>query len=105
MTLSGGSKMSLQNEFHDLCKMNVDLASLKANRRYQSVKWNTFISLIITCRFTVFRESTEKGRIVVGFYDPVAEADGLNLKQAQAAQIAANELKAILYRIAENYQE
>jgi uncharacterized protein (DUF302 family) len=71
----------------------------------KAIEEDPFISLIIPCRFTVFRESTEKGRIVVGFYDPVAEADGLNLKQAQAAQIAANELKAILYRIAENYQE
>ncbi len=71
----------------------------------KAIEEDPFISLIIPCRFTVFRESTEKSRIVVGFYDPVAEADGLNLKQAQAAEIATQELKAVLYRIAESYQE
>lgn len=71
----------------------------------KAIEEDPFISLIIPCRFTVFREATEKGRIVVGFYDPVAEADGLNLKQAQAAEKATQELKAVLYRIAESYQE
>lgn len=71
----------------------------------KAIEEDPFISLIIPCRFTVFRESTEKGRIVVGFYDPVAEAEGLDLKQAQAAEIATKELKAVLNRIAESYQE
>ena len=74
----------------------------------QAIEADPFISLIIPCRFTVFRETnkkTGKKRIVVGFYDPVAEANGLNLKQAQAAAIAAEELKAVLHRVAELYQE
>ncbi len=74
----------------------------------RAIEEDPFISLIIPCRFTVFRESIEKSqqsRIVVGFYDPVAEASGLNLKQAQAAETATNELKAILHRMAEIYQE
>jgi len=73
----------------------------------QAIEEDPFISLIIPCRFTIFREFTEgsrEGRIIVGFYDPVAEADGLNLKQAQAAEIATQELKAVLHRIAESYQ-
>lgn len=74
----------------------------------QAIEEDPFISLIIPCRFTVFRETnkkTGKKRIVVGFYDPVAEAAGLNLKQAHAAAIATKELKAVLQRIAELYQE
>ena len=74
----------------------------------QAIEEDPFISLIIPCRFTVFREPTKddtKGRIVVGFYDPVAEAKGIDLKQAEAAQIASNELKAVLLRIADFYEE
>ena len=71
----------------------------------RAIEEDPFISLIIPCRFTVFRESTEEGRIVVGFYDPIAEANGLNLKQSQAAEIATQELKAVLHRIAESYQK
>jgi len=74
----------------------------------RAIEEDPFISLIIPCRFTVFREATEKpqqNRIVVGFYDPVAEAKGLNLKQAQAAEIATKELRAVLHRMAEIYQE
>ena len=74
----------------------------------QAIEEDPFISLIIPCRFTVFRESvenTEDMRIVVGFYDPVAEANGLNLKQAQAAEIATKELKAVLQQVLELYQE
>ncbi len=41
----------------------------------------------------------------MGFYDPVAEANGLNLKKAKAAEIATKELKAILLQVAEFYQE
>ena len=71
----------------------------------QAIEEDPFISLIIPCRFTVFRESGKDGRIVVGFYDPVAEAKALNLKQAGAAEIARKELKAILHRVAEFFQE
>ncbi len=67
----------------------------------RAIDEDPFISLIIPCRFTIFRE---KERIVVGFYDPVAEANGLNLKQAQAAEKATQELKAILLRIVDTYQ-
>ena len=74
----------------------------------RAIEEDPFISLIIPCRFTIFRETSENneaGRIVVGFYDPVAEANGLDLKQAQAAAKATEELKAVLQRVAEIYQE
>lgn len=85
---------------------NKVLSVCKTQYLAQAIEEDPFISLIIPCRFTVFRESAEnsnQGRIVVGFYDPVAEANGLNLKQAQAAEIATDELKAVLNRLAEIY--
>ncbi len=78
---------------------NKVLSVCKTQYLARAIEEDPFISLIIPCRFTVFRESTKKtqqGRIVVGFYDPVAEANGIGLKQAQAAEIAKNELKAVL---------
>lgn len=92
----------------DIHTDNRVLSVCKTQYLARAIEDDPFISLIIPCRFTVFRESTEKsqpGRIVVGFYDPVAEANGLNLKQAQAAEIATKELKAILLRVVEIYQE
>ncbi len=73
----------------------------------QAIEDDPFISLIIPCRFTVFRESIgadEHSRIVVGFYDPVAEANALNLKHAQATKIATKELKEILLKVADFYE-
>lgn len=71
----------------------------------KAIKADPMISLIIPCRFTVFREANEGNRIVVGFYDPVAEATALNLKQVQAAEVATKDLKAVLERIAELHQQ
>lgn len=93
---------------YDKSTENKVISVCKSQYLAQAIEEDPFISLIIPCRFTVFREPTEndtKGRIVVGFYDPVAEAKGLDLKQAQAAEIASNELKAVLLRIAEYYEE
>ena len=70
----------------------------------QAIKADPMISLIIPCRFTVFRENDGEQRIVVGFYDPVAEAAALDLKQVQAAEVATKDLKAVLERIAEMHQ-
>tara|TARA_R110002096_G_scaffold322635_2_gene516681 strand:- start:209 stop:733 length:525 start_codon:yes stop_codon:yes gene_type:complete len=71
----------------------------------RAIKDDPFISLIIPCRFTVFREqiNDSDSRIVVGFYDPVAEAQALDLKHAKAAEIASKELKEILLNVAEYY--
>ncbi len=70
----------------------------------RAVQADPMISLIIPCRFTIFRENGGDQRIVVGFYDPVAEAAALDLKQAQAAEVAAEDLKTVLARIAEMHQ-
>ena len=93
---------------YDKITENKVISVCKTQYLAQAIEEDPFVSLIIPCRFTVFREPTKddtKGRIVVGFYDPVAEAKGLDLKQAQAAEIASNELKAVLLRIADFYAE
>lgn len=71
----------------------------------QAIKADPMISLIIPCRFTVFRETGDEQRIVVGFYDPVAEAAALDLQQVQAAEVATKDLKTVLERIAEMHQK
>ena len=71
----------------------------------RAIKADPMISLIIPCRFTVFRETDDEQRIVVGFYDPVAEAAALDLQQVQAAEVATKDLKAVLERIAEMHQK
>ena len=91
---------SAENQILSVCKLSY---------LSEAIEKDPFISLIIPCRFTVFRESDadseNKGKIVVGFYDPVAEANGLELKQAEAAEIATHELKEILSRVADFYKE
>jgi hypothetical protein len=80
----------------------------------QAVRKDPFISLIIPCRFTVFREHVPTGpggdyeakpaRIVVGFADPVSEAKALGVAQVEEAQAAAEELKEVLARVADFYK-
>ena len=77
----------------------------------QAITEDPFVSLIIPCRFTVFRETVKEaggkvtGRIVLGFVDPAAEAKAINIKQYKAAQQATDELKAVLQIMADFYNE
>jgi hypothetical protein len=80
----------------------------------QAVRKDPFISLIIPCRFTVFREHVATGpggdyeakpaRIVVGFADPVSEAKAVGLTQIEEAEAATEELKEVLVRVADFYK-
>ncbi len=86
---------------------NQVISVCKSQYLAQAIEEDPFVSLIIPCRFTVFREPSSDnghGQIIVGFYDPVAEAKGLELKQAQAAEKATEELMAILQRVAEAFE-
>jgi len=76
----------------------------------QAIEEDPFISLIIPCRFVVFREVAEpsqsgEGRIVVGFVDPVAEAESINVTRAVAAAKASEELQGVLQTMADFYKE
>lgn len=70
----------------------------------QAIEDDPYISLIIPCRFTAFRDPGSR-RIVVGFADPAAEAKAMNIERAGAADIAANELKAVLESMLEIYTD
>jgi hypothetical protein len=81
----------------------------------QAVRKDPFITLIIPCRFTVFREhviaqdpgqeyEAKPARIVVGFADPVSEAKAVGVTQIEEAQAAAEELKEVLVRVADFYK-
>ena len=61
----------------------------------QAISDDPMISLIVPCRFTVFRDPGSK-EIVIGFADPAAEARALNIQKAAAASVAANDLIKVL---------
>ena len=61
----------------------------------QAISDDPMISLIVPCRFTVFRNPGSK-EIVIGFADPAAEAKAIGIKKAAAAAVAANDLIKVL---------
>lgn len=75
----------------------------------QAIEEDPYISLIIPCRFVAFREPVEEGetgegRIVIGFVDPVAEAQAINVNRAVAAAKASEELQGVLQTMADFYK-
>ncbi len=76
----------------------------------KAITEDPFVSLIIPCRFTAFRETVKEGgdkatgKIVLGFVDPAAEAKAINIKQYKAAQQATDELKAVLQTMVDFYK-
>lgn len=92
---------------------NKVISACKSQLLARAIDEDPFISLIVPCRFTAFRDAvadTEDyravaGKIVIGFFDPVAEAKALHINRYQAANQATEELKAVLQRIADFYQK
>ncbi len=97
---------------YGLFTFNKLVLACKSQYLAQAIREDPYISLLIPCRFTVFQEipaaksgeTPSAGRIVIGFADPVAEAEAVNIKQHKAAEIAANELKAVLQSLADYYR-
>ncbi len=81
----------------------------------QAIKEDPNITLIVPCRFAVYRvdnsgkavgEDTDKaGKIVVGISDPVDEARHLGIKQIKAVKLARKELQEVLQALADFYKE
>jgi uncharacterized protein (DUF302 family) len=72
----------------------------------QALQEDPYVSLIIPCRFTLFREAPQEGkpgRVVLGFADPVHEAWAVDIEHHKAAEKAAAELKAVLENVAAFY--
>jgi uncharacterized protein (DUF302 family) len=78
----------------------------------QAIKEDPNITLIVPCRFTVYRVNAsgkasgggagKAGKIVVGFADPAEEARHLGIKHAKAARIASKELQEVLQAVADD---
>ena len=71
---------------------------------YQAISDDPMISLIVPCRFTVFRDHGSK-EIIIGFADPAAEAKAIGIKKAAAAAVAANDLIKVLESMLKLYGE
>lgn len=81
----------------------------------QAIKEDPNITLIVPCRFAVYRvgptgeavggkpEDCRGGKIVVGVADPVHEAESLGIRQRGAAAIAGKELQDILQAVADHF--
>jgi hypothetical protein len=82
----------------------------------EAIKEDPNITLIVPCRFAVYRvgatgeaasgkgNDCRGGKIVVGVADPVHEAESLGIQQRDAAAIAGKELEAILQAVADAFK-
>jgi uncharacterized protein (DUF302 family) len=82
----------------------------------QAIKEDPNITLIVPCRFAVYRvgptgeavsgkqDDCRGGKVVVGVADPVQEAESLGIKQREAAAIAGKELQDILQAVADAFK-
>jgi uncharacterized protein (DUF302 family) len=87
----------------------------KSQYLVQAVRADPNITLIVPCRFAVYRvddagkavggEPGKAGKIIVGITDPVAEAHHLGIKQLKAVEVASKELREVLQELAEYYKE
>ena len=95
---------------------NKVISACKSQYLAQAIKEDPNISLIVPCRFAVYRvgptgeavggklDDCRGGKIVVGVADPVHEAESLGIQQRGAAAIAAKELQDILQSVADAFK-
>jgi uncharacterized protein (DUF302 family) len=107
------SDIDLGMRKYGLFMFNKLVLACKSQYLAQAIREDPYISLLIPCRFTVFQEIPSAkqgaepqppGRIVIGFADPVAEAEAVGIKQHKAAEMAAGELKNVLEAVADYYK-
>lgn len=82
----------------------------------QAIQEDPNITLIVPCRFAVYRvgptgeaasgkqDDCRGGKIVVGVADPALEAESLGIQQREAAAMAGKELKQILQAVADAFK-
>ncbi len=78
------------------------ILACKSQYLARAIEEDPFVTLIIPCRFAVFRDGE---RIVIGLADPVAEAEAVKLRQYEAAKVATEELKKVLASMAEAFSD
>jgi uncharacterized protein (DUF302 family) len=99
--------MNIQSKVVSVCKSQY-LA--------QAIKEDPNITLIVPCRFAIYRvgptgeasggkpEDCRGGKIVIGVADPVQEAESLGIQQRDAAATAGKELQDILQAVADSFK-
>lgn len=104
------------NQNYGMDIQNKVVSACKSQYLAQAIKEDPNISLIVPCRFAVYRigasgegvggknEDCRGGKIVVGVADPVLEAESLGIQQRQAAAMAGKELKQILQAVADAFK-
>jgi uncharacterized protein (DUF302 family) len=82
----------------------------------QAIKEDPNITLIVPCRFAVYRvgpageavggklDECRGGKVVVGVADPVQEAQSLGIQQREAAALAGKESQDILQSVADAFK-
>jgi uncharacterized protein (DUF302 family) len=101
--LKANYHMDIQNKVIYACKSQY-LA--------QAIKEDPNITLIVPCRFAVYRVDASgkavggkpgtAGNIIVGIADPAEEATHLGIKQMEAAKVASKELQEVLQAVADD---
>ncbi len=104
------------NQNYGMDIQNKVVSACKSQYLAQAIKEDPNISLIVPCRFAVYRigasgegvggknEDCRGGKIVVGVADPVLEAESLGIQQREAAAMAGKELKQILQAVADAFK-
>ena len=104
------------NQNYGMDIQNKVVSACKSQYLAQAIKEDPNITLIVPCRFAVYRvgasgegvggrnDDCRGGKIVVGVADPVHEAESLGIQQRGAAAIAGKELQDILQAVADNFK-
>jgi len=104
------------NQNYGMDIQNKVVSACKSQYLAQAIKEDPNITLIVPCRFAVYRvgasgegvggrnDDCRGGKIVVGVADPVLEAESLGIQQREAAAMAGKELKQILQAVADAFK-
>ena len=92
------------NKTYGLDIQNKVISVCQSQYLSQAISDDPMISLIVPCRFTVFRDPGSN-ELIIGFADPAAEAKAIGIKKAAAAEVAADELKGVLNSMLDLYGE
>lgn len=85
------------------------ILACKSQYLAQAIRDDPFVSLIIPCRFALFRNTAggmagvKPGQVVLGVADPVFEAKSMNIERRRAAETASKELRQVLAEVAGYY--
>lgn len=103
------------NKHYGMDIQNKIVYACKSQYLAQAIREDPNISLIVPCRFAIYRvgpageaaggkaDDCRGGKVVVGVADPVKEAEYLGIQQREAAVIASKELQSILQAVADAF--